>query len=269
MLAILFSVLEPVQQPEYTGENRCLPCTVVNVGIAAVVAGTVATLSLVAGVIAFAVSVLLIYLRGYLVPGTPTLTKRYLPDRIHRLFGAHHGRETAVERGPETETEVGTLLREAGVVTDCPATDDLCLEPAFRDAWRERICEIRENDDGRERLAAILDVDSAELTFEEQHDRYWVLYEGDRIDAWPSEAAFLADLAVDPTLAEWYDEWADRSDRERTLTIASLRAFLERCPACGSDLEAAESTWESCCREGTTASVECPECESVVFSGNY
>lgn len=269
MVAILLSVLESVQQPEYTGDNRCLPCTVVNVGIAAVAAGLVATVSLAGGAIAFALCALVIYLRGYLVPGTPTLTNRYLPDRIHRLFGTHHVPNGASSSESETETEIGTLLREAGVVTDCPDADDLCLEPAFRDAWRERILEIRENGDGRERLAAILRVDPAELAFEERDGRYWVLYEGDRIDAWPSEAAFLADLAVEPTLAEWYDEWADRSDRERTLTIASLRAFLERCPSCDSELETAESTWESCCREGTTASVECPDCDSLVFSGNY
>lgn len=283
MTAILFSALESVRRPEYTGRNRCLPCTAVNVGIAAVAAGLIATISVPGGAAAFALCAAVIYLRGYLVPGTPTLTKRYVPERVHRLLGTHGDPEA--EPGPELgegtedgakaesgtgtgdETEVADLLREAGVVTDCPDADDLCLEPAFRATWRDRIREIREAGDGRERLASILEVDPAELSLEERDDRFWVLFEGDRVDAWPSEAAFLADLAVEPTLAEWDDGWEELEPRERTLTIASLRAFLERCPACESELETAEDTWETCCREGTTASVECPDCGDVVFSG--
>lgn len=267
MQATPFDVLEAARKPEYTGENRCIPCTVVNVTIAAVVAGLLGVLSIFVGVVAFGFCLAAIYLRGYLVPGTPTLTKRYLPDRLHRLFGTHHPPES--EEALEPETEVGALLHEAGVVTECPDGDDLCLESGFRDAWWDRIREVRERSDGRERLADILNVDPATLTFEEEDNRYWVLYEGDRVDAWPSEAGFLADLAVEPTLSEWDDDWADRSDRERTMTIASLRAFLESCPSCDNELSSEESAWESCCREGTSVSVSCAECGDEVFSGRY
>lgn len=267
MQATLSNAIESVQKSEYTGENRCTPCTVVNVAIAAIVAGLLGVLSITAAVVGFGLCLLVIYLRGYLVPGTPTLTKRYLPDRIHRLFGTHHAAEPGSE--PGSEAEVGNLLREAGIVTDCPDANDLCLEPGFRENWRDRIRGIREEGDGSDRLASILDVDPADLSFEAANDRYWVCYEGDRIDAWPSEAAFLADLAVEPTLAAWDASWAEWSDRERTMTIASLRAFLEQCPACDSALETEESSWESCCREGTTASIECPHCDDLVFSGNY
>ncbi len=79
--------LDDLKQPEYTGENRCLPCTVVNLAIAAVVGWLVARRNRVAGVLAVGISVALIYLRGYLVPGTPTLTKRYLPASVLRAFG--------------------------------------------------------------------------------------------------------------------------------------------------------------------------------------
>jgi hypothetical protein len=80
-------LLETVRQPEYTGENRCPPCTVVNVLLAAALGSLVSRRSKPAGAAVTAVSVGLIYLRGYLVPGTPELTKRYLPPSVLRWFG--------------------------------------------------------------------------------------------------------------------------------------------------------------------------------------
>ncbi|WP_226004849.1 hypothetical protein [Natrinema salinisoli] len=80
-------VVDDLKQPEYTGENRCEPCTVLNLVIAAVVGSLIARKSRLGGLLAITVSVALIYLRGYLVPGTPTLTKRYLPPEVLRWFG--------------------------------------------------------------------------------------------------------------------------------------------------------------------------------------
>jgi hypothetical protein len=80
-------VVDDLKQPEYTGENRCEPCTVLNLVIAAVVGSLIARKSRLGGLLAIAVSVALIYLRGYLVPGTPTLTKQYLPPEVLRWFG--------------------------------------------------------------------------------------------------------------------------------------------------------------------------------------
>ncbi|WP_436346264.1 hypothetical protein [Natronorubrum sp. FCH18a] len=76
-----------LKQPEYTGENRCEPCTILNLAIAAVVGSLVARKTKLGGLAAVGVSIGLIYLRGYLVPGTPTLTKRYLPPEVLRWFG--------------------------------------------------------------------------------------------------------------------------------------------------------------------------------------
>lgn len=80
-------IVDVLHQPEYTGENRCEACTVVNVIIAAVLSAIVARKSKLAAVVTAGISAALIYLRGYLVPGTPTLTKRYLPPSVLRLFG--------------------------------------------------------------------------------------------------------------------------------------------------------------------------------------
>ena len=73
--------LEGIRQPEYTGENRCTPCTVTNLAITAVVAAGLAyavSVPLSAGVAVLGVAS--VWLRGYLVPKTPELTRRYFPD---------------------------------------------------------------------------------------------------------------------------------------------------------------------------------------------
>jgi hypothetical protein len=87
MLTSLSTPLDGVRQPRYTGENRCVPCTVVNV-LLAVVLGTGLSVLLgpVVGFLALALGLAAIYLRGYLVPGTPELTKRYFPDWLLARF---------------------------------------------------------------------------------------------------------------------------------------------------------------------------------------
>ncbi len=84
-------LIDRLRQPAYTGENRCLPCTVLNVVIGAIGAVALAAVvrsrvgirvSIAVGAVAFAVTTALIAVRGYLVPGTPQLTQTYLPDRV-------------------------------------------------------------------------------------------------------------------------------------------------------------------------------------------
>lgn len=114
-------VLEEFGRPEYTGENRCVPCTVVNLVIAAAVAVVLGRRNRALGLFAFGASVVVIALRGYLVPGTPTLTKRYLPPRLLRWFGKEP--EPAISSGfgglddasASTEPEsVGSAGSDAG-----------------------------------------------------------------------------------------------------------------------------------------------------------
>lgn len=104
-------IVDDLKQPEYTGENRCEPCTVLNLVIAAVLGSVIARKSRVGGVIAVGVSLALIYLRGYLVPGTPTLTKRYLPPEVLRWFG----------KEPEPETAGGLRAVDPAATADAAA----------------------------------------------------------------------------------------------------------------------------------------------------
>ncbi|CDK39939.1 hypothetical protein [Halorubrum sp. AJ67] len=81
------SLRDRIREPEYTGENRCVPCTVLNVVLAAALTAAAAVFGPVVAAAVLVASLGSIYYRGYLVPGTPELTKRYLPDRVLRLFG--------------------------------------------------------------------------------------------------------------------------------------------------------------------------------------
>jgi hypothetical protein len=66
------SFVDRLRQPAYTGENRCIPCTITNVTIAGIGSTVIATKSRKLGGAAFAASLGTIHLRGYLVPGTST-----------------------------------------------------------------------------------------------------------------------------------------------------------------------------------------------------
>ena len=83
--------IDRLRRPQYTGENRCTPCTAVNLVVATVLSVAVwvavpppAGLALGAAVLVASLGA--IYLRGYLVPGTPWFTKTYFPDWLLRAF---------------------------------------------------------------------------------------------------------------------------------------------------------------------------------------
>jgi len=266
------SPLDSLRRPEYTGENRCIPCTVVNAALAVALAAGVAVVWLPAGAFALAVAAAVIYLRGYLVPGTPTLTRRYLPERVLRLFGKEpvdaRGEAAVGGRAPE---EIEELLVSADVVEECEDVDDLCLTDDFREVWRRRIRKFREDEAvAASQLAAVLEVAPTDLSFDDGGDYFTASYEGDMIGRWDSEAAFYADLAVEPTLSEWLPDWEELGDSRRTELIAGMRALLERCQACEAELEQAENVRRSCCSSDVVGvSVTCEECGATVFRGSY
>jgi len=243
--------VDRIRQPEYTGPNRCLPCTLLNVVIAGGVAAGVALVTRpLAGVVAFGILLGTIYLRGYLVPGTPELTKRYLPDQVLRLFGK------APELPPPGETiDVEAYLREAGALVP-GEQEDLTLSPAFRDDWNEAIRDA--NVAPAATAGEVLDL--PEPGIEERGDACVVTDDGMRAADWPSRAALLADLGGVRALQARDDEWSHRSHSEQGRILAGLRVFLESCPSCGAEPILGEETVESCCRQAEVYTYRCPDC---------
>jgi hypothetical protein len=268
------SAVDRLRQPEYTGENRCIPCTIANVAIAvvaaaAVVAGGAAAGATAAGAAAggllLLASLAAIYLRGYLVPGTPTLTKRYFPDRVLAKFDKPEFDEPTGEVPDDVDPEA-TLL-EAGVVEPCERVDDLCLDDGFREAWHDAMS--MDEADRRSALAAQLDVAPEELRIDVHGEAFVAYHDGHRVGQWESRAALLADLGAAETLPAWVDEWDRLPVDARSQLLAGLRIFLDECPDCGGAVEAGRETVESCCRSHDVVAAGCDACGARLLEVEY
>lgn len=268
-------LVDRFRQPEYTGSNRCIPCTIVNVVLAVAFAAAVGVIvgSVVgpgAGTVSLAtvlvLSLLAIYVRGYLVPGTPTLTKRYFPDRVLALFDKEPAPgvgEADGGEGRESKPTPEQILVDGGVTVPCENEEDLCLADGLRERWREYVVSVRDGD-RTEQAAAFVerDPDAIDLDDPDNEDRIVVTADGDAVAHWESEAALIADLAGARLLSEELDGWDDRSLAERGQIVGGLRAFLETCPACDGRISIDEETVDSCCRSYEVYAVTCNDCET-------
>lgn len=251
-------VLSYVRQPEYTGPNRCLPCTVVNVGIAVAIGLAIGWLWPVAGVGFFVFALAAIALRGYFVPGTPELTKRYLPDRIHRWFG--HGPDPNAGDGGELER----TLVEWGVLEPCADVDDLCLRDEVRAAYQERLAAVDVDGIDPEALTPMFDAEPRTIEIR-RTSAPLVRVRGDGSTRWPSWAALRADVAMEGVLRDRVDDWVRTDPQARGPLLAGLRPFLEACPACEGPLAFGEEVVSSCCREHDVVQLSCEACDATIF----
>lgn len=254
--------LDRVRQPEYTGENRCLPCTAANVVIASVLSAVVGVLFAPAGVAVFLGSLALVYLRGYLVPGTPELTKRYFPDWLLAAFDKRPA-EPAIDPGETVDVE--QVLVEAGVLQERADVDDLEVAPWFEQRWFEEAERAREDDAGRAALADLLGLEDADLSFREFGDAFVAKESGVQVGRWESQAAFLADVAAARVLADELAGWESTTPPQRGQLLNGLRLFLEECPSCGGPVDFGQEVVESCCRSVDVVAVTCDACEARLF----
>jgi len=259
--------VDQFRKPEYTGENRCMPCTVVNAVIAVVLAFTAVGLfgsnigwsvGLGMGAIVLGLAGGSIYFRGYLIPGTPTLTKTYFPDWVLRKFDKVPRTQAAVSADEDLDVE--TVLTRADVIEPCQTEDDLCLTEDFRAAWSDRIDVVRSEEASRSDLAEILGVEPNTLTFEEFGDAFVARVDGTRAGQWESRGAFLADVAAATLLEGCLSGWRALTLRQQSQILYGLRLFLEECPECTGTVAVREDTVESCCRSIDIVAVVCEEC---------
>ncbi|MFO8115670.1 MAG: hypothetical protein R6U01_10020 [Halorubrum sp.] len=267
--------LDRLRRPEYTGENRCVPCTAVNAALALGVAGAFAAAGRTGlAAVALAASFAAIWLRGYLVPGTPELTKRYLPERALRLFGK--GREPA----PPTEIDAESYLLSADVLVDTPDGTDLAFAPWFASAWGDALDGLRldagladatspvtEADDVGDvaALATLTGVEEASLSFDWREGAAFAFADGQRIGHWESRAAFLADIAADRALTDRLDDWTALPLAARSGVLGALRLFVAECPACEGSVTLEERVVESCCASYDVVAGRCVACDARLF----
>ncbi|WP_254536963.1 hypothetical protein [Halomarina litorea] len=273
--------LDRLRRPEYTGANRCLPCTVVNVALAVGLSLVVALVSPEAALAVLVASLAGIWLRGYLVPGTPELTKRYLPRRVLAWFGKV---PVAVRATPDFDPE--TALSGMGVIEDDPETEDVRLVPAFAAA----LDEATPSPDAVDRRSLAAALGAPDAAFEDygeavvsrarardagegtaadgdgvESDGEGESGDDDSIAQWESRAALAADAGAARTLPGWDESWARRPPAERALLCRSVRTLLPTCPACDGLLAPSASTVESCCSRYEVLALSCTACEARLF----
>lgn len=269
------AALERLYQPEYVGENRCLPCTVVNLGIALVVAVTLVFLtSDVLIPTAFLVlSLVAIYFRGYLIPGTPELTKRYLPKRVLSWFGKAPdttGTYSSTSESGDADLNVERLLTVADAIEPCETVSDVCLTDSFEQEWRERITTRRStHPHGASALADALGVtEDSEIRVMEDGDSFVAINGLGTVAQWPSRAAAIADVAAAALLTRQSPDWTRLTPAERAAVLSSLRIFLDHCPACDGAVDAGEERVTSCCHSYQVLAIVCSECDSRLYEAD-
>lgn len=258
-----------IAKPEYTGENRCLPCTVVNLVIAGALAMVSAVFQPALAVAVLAVSMGAIYLRGYLVPGTPALTKRYLSARVLRWFG----KETVTPDTAGGSIDIGETLLSAGVLVEEPDTEDFVLESEFATEWLAQARQYADADTDEALLADFLEIDEAELEnrglrFEWRGLAFVAHLGNERIGRWESRSAFVADMAAADVLARRWKGWTAVPVTLRGELLGGLRLFLEACPRCDGAVSLDQRVVESCCRSYDVVAATCDGCGDRLFEAD-
>jgi hypothetical protein len=257
------SVAVPVwlRNPRYTGPNRCLPCTAVNLVIVTALALAVATLSVGWAAVAFAVGVATVAVRGYLVPGTPELTKRYLPERVLAWFG----------KGPTPQSETldaAATLVDAGVLREDPVADDLVLDAEFHDVWRRRARRLADANADSAALARFVDADSEAVSVVDRGHAYVGVIDDEPVGRWESRPAFLADLAAATAVDERWSGWTALSTARQSELLGNLRLFVETCPTCDGQVTLDTTVVESCCRQYDVLAATCDACGARLFEAD-
>lgn len=262
------SFLDRLRQPEYTGDNRCLPCTIGNVTIAFVASTFVALASIPVAVALFVLALAAIYFRGYLIPGTPELTKQYMPARVLAVFDKHPAADA--HGGPDLEVfdrlederqnavEPDQYLLDTGVIELTDDGADYRLTDTAAAAIDRHLGPVREAGTDHEALPAVFGTDRDAIT---PRDREYPAVKVDyRVRKWPSEAALYADLATHEALVELTDDWLDVPVDQRPRILEALRGFQRVCPNCGGEIGFSDDVVESCCGQYRVTTIDCADC---------
>ena len=267
-------MLDQYKDPKYTGANRCLPCTLGNLAITVIISAAVAAISVIGGAIAFLGATTAIYFKGYLIPGTPTLTKQYFPRWLLKIFGKEptaadglasggtSDAETIVGPGQSSDggIELEQFLITHNLVEATTDGDDLQLTSAFSEDWYAEMETLYGDNLSSRHVAAALQVDaSSDTELYEQDGAYSLTTDESSIGRWPSRAALVADMAAARLLTTRVETWEKFSTHHRGVILNGLRIFLQRCPGQGGAITLREETVESCCTSQQVIAATCDE----------
>ena len=258
---------DDIRRRSYTGENRCWPCTSVNLGLVGlfalwlyrrdrrVWAAVVATIGAAA-----------IAARGYVVPYTPQFAPRLvgalpLPDELFEKGPGGGIPESASLTGTELDgTTVLAALAEAGAID----TEGELIRPTATvdSTWRDEMDRLAaEPLDAlaEEAAATVPSLATAESYVDDTGE--WLVVDGGLVARPVVVAELAAYLALDETVSD---------QQVRLAGARAFRMFLDSCPACGTEL--VESSAVSCCGGYTDPQTSpedilvCPRCEQRLFT---
>lgn len=258
---------DDLRREEYTGSNRCWPCTVVNLAIVGVLALAVGRRDRrLSGLAVALVGAAAVALRGYVVPYTPAFAPRLvgalpLPDDIFEKPATADIPESASLTATELDGEA--VLQELAGAGAIEADGDLIRPTAAVDeAWydeMERLAGLSLDGLAAEAGDRLPSVDEADAY--DDGDGQWLAIDGKLV----ARPVAVAELAAYHALGE-----AVSDQRVRVAGASAFRMFLDSCPACGSDL--VESSEVSCCGGYTDPQTSpddllvCPTCEQRVYT---
>lgn len=248
----IIETLRKYRDPRYTGENRCAPCTLVNLVLISGISIVSGILSPVVGTTIAATSLLVLYLRGYVVPKTPVLTKRYLPDPLLRVLGKSHEWEVNDEFDVEEPLLKLGIARQKG--------DEVELGSKFE---QKLIRMYHEN--GPNILTSaenILERSGVEI---QERDQVQILDGEEIVGQWPSRLALHLDLATIKCLNEYVVDWDSYPSDIQNSIVASIRTLLTECPECDSPLIFQDTEVETCCTTVDVTVYKCTTCNSELI----
>lgn len=253
------SLLGRLRNPAYTGENRCYPCTAVNLGLTALAAVGGSMLWAPLGVGVAAVGVTATALRGYVVPGTPALTKRYLPESVLARF------DKAPTNDPLGGIDAEAYLRDAGVIVDGD-DGDIHVPAGVFGAVAEEVAAF-DNDDEvlAATLAETLGLDPAEVTVASAGVGYGARVGIQPAGRWESRVALATELAANEVFGRRIGGWRALPVDTRGALLGAFRLALDRCPACDGEVSLGSDTAESCCRAYEVVVATCAGCDARLF----
>lgn len=204
-----------------------------------------------------------IAVRGYLVPGTPTITKHYLPDRVLKRFDKHEMNHVNPTDHTEKHEPVDpqTIFQKANILESCG--NDICLVTDFRKDWQTNRYSVRENWEAE--IAAYSGFPETELTHLHHDDAITIEHDGKQLAYWESFAAAVADISASKALNGRYSDWNELSVADKGQVLTSFRVFAEQCPDCETDIYPEQKEVETCCRSFEVVDLHCDECDSRII----
>lgn len=270
----LSTAIDP-RRPEHTGENRCWPCTVVNVALVAVAAAAVSIASVPAAAAVAVAGLALVWLRGYVVPGTPRFAPR-LAASIPGGDALFHG--TGGDRTPDAESGsldpadvdgerlLDRLLAEGVLEID---GDTVAPTAEFHERWRAEMNRLRTREtESLAETARDVSPATASRAIRNDGDEWIALSSGEANtvdETWLRRPVAIAEIAgyraAEPFLSD---------DSIRLAAARTNRMFLDACPDCGGDLK--RGTDMPCCGgyagpgEEPAETLVCPACEVRLYT---